>query len=613
MKIVSSLFDGPVFWHMTSNYANLISILDSSRLRESVDTRKKDRLSKVFIHISNNVNQTMLSTAERSSKKGFFGIGIDTSKQLRILNKMDIEADIDNDALKLSLPKNYIDSLRYDYMEQFSIIGYWETGSAPLTLRLRSKRNQTAKELKLPQNNMQKSVPILRRGLANRILDELSRYTTEYDKDIKFYKFLPAIDSNELSKELVNEIRFSERLYEAEDLIAVERSDLVSKYNNAVKAHEIPIAINEIVIRDKEWDNLTEGQKSKLKSYSLPIYIYISPWYLDRVAADDYDVNKESKILASKITFSPRRQYGINMYFPNNLEASDGEGYGKYSVIKEDFGEGLKYYIRIYEDREWKYPAWDGADNGFRTLQDAQEWLSKRDWINATSQHIDIDEEYESKQLSEFIDAMEMLGFTKSTSEFYDADHNVYELEVELDEETVLGYPKKLAVRAIYFEEEIAVDYWLDLRRIPNSAKPPNSANIAKTIRNIETMLKKYNYSIFANSMMISSKSRSNIMAAISTKDMTSKLVRVKSSNIWSYGINVKRYGDKLGDILVQFKGEGGGPGAIYIYYDVPVRVYRRWQSAPSKGHYFWKYIRNIYKYSKLTGDKRGKLKNAIN
>ena len=108
-----------------------------------------------------------------------------------------------------------------------------------------------------------------------------------------------------------------------------------------------------------------------------------------------------------------------------------------------------------------------------------------------------------------------------------------------------------------------------------------------------------------------STKNRTQILAA-NTKDLAANLSRVRSSNIWSYGFNMKDRHDKTGDIVVQFKNKNGGPGDVYIYYDVPFVVYRRWQSAPSKGHYFWIYIRNIFKYSKLTGDKRGKLKNAI-
>lgn len=103
------------------------------------------------------------------------------------------------------------------------------------------------------------------------------------------------------------------------------------------------------------------------------------------------------------------------------------------------------------------------------------------------------------------------------------------------------------------------------------------------------------------------------IEASISTRDLMRGLVRVRSSNVWGYNINVRDKKDKNGDVIVQFKGDKGGPGDVYIYYDIPVMVYRKWHSAPSKGHFFWRYIRNNYKYSKLTGDKRGKLKNAIN
>ena len=114
--------------------------------------------------------------------------------------------------------------------------------------------------------------------------------------------------------------------------------------------------------------------------------------------------------------------------------------------------------------------------------------------------------------------------------------------------------------------------------------------------------------------IICSSEARSTVInAAIDTRDLTSTLVRVKSSNMWAYGINIRNADDEFGDVLAQFKNEGGGPGDIYIYYDVPVKVYRRWVTAPSKGHYFWQYIRNNYRYSKLTGDKTGKLKNALN
>ena len=103
------------------------------------------------------------------------------------------------------------------------------------------------------------------------------------------------------------------------------------------------------------------------------------------------------------------------------------------------------------------------------------------------------------------------------------------------------------------------------------------------------------------------------ITAAMSSRDITKDMVRVKSSNMWSYKINIKNNGDDLGDVYVQFKDKNGGPGDIYVYYDVPVKIYQRWVGTTSKGHFFWRYVRDRFYYSKLTGDKRGKLRNAIN
>ena len=103
------------------------------------------------------------------------------------------------------------------------------------------------------------------------------------------------------------------------------------------------------------------------------------------------------------------------------------------------------------------------------------------------------------------------------------------------------------------------------------------------------------------------------IKAAINTTDISKNLVRCKSSNLWAYGINVKEGQNRIGDVVIQFKGKRGGPGDTYIYYDVPVKDYRRLVGAPSKGSTFWKFFRNKFKYDKL-GDKswHGKLPNAI-
>lgn len=96
------------------------------------------------------------------------------------------------------------------------------------------------------------------------------------------------------------------------------------------------------------------------------------------------------------------------------------------------------------------------------------------------------------------------------------------------------------------------------------------------------------------------------------TKDFAQKLQRVKSSNVWSYAFQPKD--NTFGDMLVQFKGKGGGPGDIYIYYNVPNKIWQRFYLAQSKGHFFWEHIRNNTKirYAKLTGDKTTKLPHGI-
>ena len=113
---------------------------------------------------------------------------------------------------------------------------------------------------------------------------------------------------------------------------------------------------------------------------------------------------------------------------------------------------------------------------------------------------------------------------------------------------------------------------------------------------------------------LVDSSARQQVIeAAISSRDITKNMVRCKSSNIWSYALNVRDSKHRYGDMIIQFKGKNGGPDDIYMYLDVPVNTYRKFISAPSKGHAFWKMIRNNFKYRKLTGNKRGVLPNAIN
>lgn len=100
---------------------------------------------------------------------------------------------------------------------------------------------------------------------------------------------------------------------------------------------------------------------------------------------------------------------------------------------------------------------------------------------------------------------------------------------------------------------------------------------------------------------------------AANAKDVAKGLIRTKSSNIWAFMMDISNRKDKVGTLYIQFKNKYGGPGDVYCYYEVPVMLYRKMVGALSKGHFFWMYIRNNFKYSKLTGNKRGILPNAVN
>lgn len=287
------------------------------------------------------------------------------------------------------------------------------------------------------------------------------------------------------------------------------------------------------------------------------------------------------------ITFSPKIEFGIKIYYSNETP--------KYSVIQDD--DSGKYYIRLRESSQWCYPQWQDIQRGFHTVLDAQTWLNKHNWVDATKNHIDTVSA--SSRLSEFVEAVQLFGFKN-------VEDDAFRLNFNSDGHNIL-------VEATYTPDKIKVEYWIDSHKLHDLKTPKNTSNVERTIRNIDCTLSKLGHSIFSNCTIADSSNRKSIMAAINTKNLAQDLVRVRSSNIWSFGLNIKHRKDKTGDLLVQFKNDQGGAGDIYIYYDVPVMVYRRWQSAPSKGHYFWLYIRNNYKYSKLTGDKHGKLKNAVN
>lgn len=42
--------------------------------------------------------------------------------------------------------------------------------------------------------------------------------------------------------------------------------------------------------------------------------------------------------------------------------------------------------------------------------------------------------------------------------------------------------------------------------------------------------------------------------------------------------------------------------GAQYEYYDCPEEIFNEFLEAPSKGRFFWRNIRGIYRYRKIRG-----------
>lgn len=112
--------------------------------------------------------------------------------------------------------------------------------------------------------------------------------------------------------------------------------------------------------------------------------------------------------------------------------------------------------------------------------------------------------------------------------------------------------------------------------------------------------------SIFCATYVLAAKNKKK-----NSRQVTDNMLKVKSSNVWAYAFNIEQ-GQDTGELYVQFKNKKGGPGDIYQYIDFPVRMWRKFVATSSKGHFFWRFIRDRYKYRKLTGDRRGKLPNAI-
>ena len=88
------------------------------------------------------------------------------------------------------------------------------------------------------------------------------------------------------------------------------------------------------------------------------------------------------------------------------------------------------------------------------------------------------------------------------------------------------------------------------------------------------------------------------INSAISTRELAKNFRRVKSSNIYAIA-----YDAESETMLIRFH-KGDVPSSTYIYYDVPLKIYRQFFTKPSAGKHFWKTMRNNPRihYQKLKG-----------
>ena len=249
-----------------------------------------------------------------------------------------------------------------------------------------------------------------------------------------------------------------------------------------------------------------------------------------------------------------------------------------------------KYRIRKRINGSWEYPLWSPS---FSSIESTTRWLQSKD--------IGEDDGYIEQSDFEYI--MDMFGFEKITS--YRRGRDSYRCSIkDSSGRTVL---RLRATR--FFDGSVQLTIPDDLKKILGDFIDCPE----KLIYDLDYIFDEYGEESISIAFCRKQYRDDVIECASNSRNLAKDLVRVKSSNVWGYNINIKNYGDKTGDVVVQFKDSNGGPGDIYMYFDVPIILYRKWHTAPSKGHFFWKNIRNNFMYRKLTGDKKGKLKNAIN
>lgn len=240
-----------------------------------------------------------------------------------------------------------------------------------------------------------------------------------------------------------------------------------------------------------------------------------------------------------------------------------------------------RYFVTMLDEaNNWTQPDW--CRKGFESPQDAEEYLSEIDWMSSDMHNVGFDND-------ELWSIYDLIGIE------YDEDTDSYRYhDDQIDIQASCDNP-------------LSVNFSERGRKTHRDFK-----SLSAMFRAVESAIVKTGKSIFCQKKS-SINSLQKITAAINTQNLADQLFRVKSSNVWAYRLFMRSRKDKTGDLIVQFKDKNGGGGNVYIYYDVPFTLFRRWQATQSKGHFFWKHIRNYFKYSKLTGDKIGKLPNAIN
>jgi len=222
---------------------------------------------------------------------------------------------------------------------------------------------------------------------------------------------------------------------------------------------------------------------------------------------------------------------------------------------------------------------------GFTTVRSAEIFLEKHDYINATRSTVPI-----SDDDLQFI--LEFYEFKPVADDEYVNEDGVSLLTDEPEKGNSINvtlYPTEET------NEEDAEQY-TDITRLLTKL----DKLIATEDKFKRVMIRDASYrSVFAKT------------DRRSTREIVKDLVRVNSSNVWAYGSEIKDPESGVGDVYVQFKARNGGPGDIYRYMDVPIKLWQKFISYPSKGAFIWKYLRNNFLYNKLTGNKKGVLPNA--